>query len=111
MGINIGFAVIHIGIESMVRNQMHQHFDLIVLVQDCFWHLMFLNMGISMMWLFRPTKESKSYAYVQQLPSQDPDSPFDVKADCEMNLDVVTLNTEAEYRYEAADPELYVSDF
>lgn len=74
--VNIAFAFIHINLELMVRNHMNEYFDWMVLVRECFWHLLFLKIIISVMILWRPTKESKTFAFMEQLPMSDPDAPM-----------------------------------
>ena len=52
-------------------------------MRNCFWHFTFLLFMIVVMYLWRPSREARIYAFVKQIPSQTADIMGEVDFDKE----------------------------
>ena len=84
----LGAALLILESFIMDREHWYEYFHLVDLVRICVWHLLLLLCVVSVMVQWRPTKEARSFAYVQQI-SQVGDTPELVEAtDCELGVGV-----------------------
>ena len=80
-------AAINVIFEWYIRNHIDEYFDFTILCQNCFWHFMFVLMIMIVMILWRPTKSSKFYAFVEQIPN----NPVDIAIDVDIDIDQTTM--------------------
>jgi hypothetical protein len=57
----------------MTSHQMLVHWDLLWLLEGGFWEMLYFCMLLSIAWLWKPSTDSKRYAYMQVIPTEDED--------------------------------------